>query len=48
MTDDPPTVVPPTQRPFLVKHKRNMTGTKECFVPYSTTRPKIESWKPDS
>ncbi|XP_076814638.1 NADH dehydrogenase [ubiquinone] 1 alpha subcomplex subunit 12-like [Clavelina lepadiformis] len=46
MTDDPPTKVPPKQRPFLIKHKRNMTGTNDCYVPYSTTRPKIESWKP--
>jgi NADH:ubiquinone oxidoreductase subunit len=47
MTDDPPTEVPPTPRPFIMKHKRNMTGTKDCYVPYSTTRQKIESWKPN-
>ena len=46
MTDDPPTLVPPTPRPFHMMHKKNMTGTKESYVPYSTVKPKIEAWKP--
>ncbi|XP_039263251.1 NADH dehydrogenase [ubiquinone] 1 alpha subcomplex subunit 12-like [Styela clava] len=46
MTDDPPTKVPPTPRPFMMKHEATKTGTDDCYVPYSTTRPKIQSWKP--
>ncbi|XP_004225514.2 NADH dehydrogenase [ubiquinone] 1 alpha subcomplex subunit 12 [Ciona intestinalis] len=47
MTDDTPTAKPPTQRKFLLTHTRNLTGTKDCYVPYSTTKPKIEAWKPE-
>merc|ERR1739842_83311 len=44
MTDDPPTLVPPTPRKFLIPHVKNLTGTKDCHVPYSTVAPKIEAW----
>lgn len=27
-------------------HTENMSGTNEQYVPYSTTRPKIEAWVP--
>lgn len=46
MTDDPPTKVPPEPRKFLQSHEANQTGSKMEYVPYSTTRPKIEEWVP--
>ena len=46
MTDDPPTEVPPAPRKFHAEHKPNPTGTTRDYVPYSTTRPKIQSWVP--
>ena len=46
MTDDPPTKVPPEPRKFIQEHATNKTGTKLEYVPYSTTRPKIEEWQP--
>ena len=46
MTDDPPTKVPAEPRKFIQPHEINKTGTKLEYVPYSTTRPKIEEWQP--
>ncbi len=46
MTDDPPTKVPPTPRDWIIDHKENFTGTPKEYVPYSTTRPKIQAWVP--
>ena len=46
MTDDPPTEVAPAQRKFHAEHKPNLTGTDGDYIPYSTTRPKIQSWVP--
>ena len=46
MTDDTPVAVPPTPRKFFVDHYRNMSGTNDRYVPYSTTLPKVESWSP--
>nr|XP_021531280.1 NADH dehydrogenase [ubiquinone] 1 alpha subcomplex subunit 12 [Aotus nancymaae] len=49
MTDDPPTVKPLTPRKFIwTTHKFNVTGTPEQYVPYSTTRKKIQEWIPPS
>ncbi|KAM7328087.1 NADH dehydrogenase [ubiquinone] 1 alpha subcomplex subunit 12 [Alexandromys fortis] len=49
MTDDPPTKIPPTARKFIwANHKFNVTGTPEQYVPYSTTRKKIQEWVPPS
>ncbi|EHB14153.1 NADH dehydrogenase [ubiquinone] 1 alpha subcomplex subunit 12 [Heterocephalus glaber] len=49
MTDDPPTNPPPTDRKFTWRnHKFNVTGTPEQYVPYSTTRKKIQEWVPPS
>lgn len=31
---------------WLADHTENLTGTKEQYMPYSTTRPKIEAWRP--
>ncbi|XP_061430037.1 NADH dehydrogenase [ubiquinone] 1 alpha subcomplex subunit 12 [Lethenteron reissneri] len=49
IADEPPTTHPPEQRPFIWKeHKMNMSGFNRQYVPYSTVRPKIESWVPPS
>lgn len=46
MTDTPPSVEPPIQRSWMSDHRENATGTSRRYVPYSTTRPKIEAWTP--
>ncbi len=46
MTDDPPTKVPPVVSKFDMEHKINSSGSPQEYVPYSTTLPKIQSWKP--
>uniref|UniRef100_A0A6J0VF39 NADH dehydrogenase [ubiquinone] 1 alpha subcomplex subunit 12 n=1 Tax=Pogona vitticeps TaxID=103695 RepID=A0A6J0VF39_9SAUR len=49
MTDDPPTTHPPVARKFIWQnHKFNLTGTPEQYVPYSTTRKKMQEWIPPS
>ncbi|XP_045682523.1 NADH dehydrogenase [ubiquinone] 1 alpha subcomplex subunit 12 [Phyllostomus hastatus] len=49
MTDDPPTTKPPTPRKFIwANHKFNVSGTPAQYVPYSTTRKKIQEWVPPS
>merc|ERR1719473_2372410 len=47
MTDDPPTPegVEFTKRKFITEHVRNNTGTVDLYVPYTTTRTKIEAWE---
>lgn len=44
--DVPPTKGQLTEHKWMIDHKDNMTGTSERYMPYSTTRPKIEAWKP--
>ncbi|KAM9169885.1 NADH dehydrogenase [ubiquinone] 1 alpha subcomplex subunit 12 [Pangshura tecta] len=47
MTEDPPTTHPPEAREFIWKnHKFNLSGTPEQYVPFSTTRKKIQEWIP--
>ncbi|XP_074644808.1 NADH dehydrogenase [ubiquinone] 1 alpha subcomplex subunit 12-like [Tubulanus polymorphus] len=46
IADEPPTVVPPVKHRWLMDHVENKSGTSGEYVPYSTTRPKIESWVP--
>ncbi len=47
MTDDPPTTLPPVERKWMIDHKENLSGFPEGeYVPYSTTPPKIQAWKP--
>ncbi len=47
ITDDPPTKVPPTPRKFIWEnHEMNLSGTKQCYVPSTTTPKKIEEWVP--
>ncbi|XP_012281007.1 probable NADH dehydrogenase [ubiquinone] 1 alpha subcomplex subunit 12 [Orussus abietinus] len=46
-TDLPPHKDP--RRPkykWMAEHRPNMSGTNEAYVPYSTTKPKIQPWKP--
>lgn len=31
---------------WMTDHKPNLSGTYEAYMPYSTTKPKIQSWKP--
>ncbi|XP_026273886.1 probable NADH dehydrogenase [ubiquinone] 1 alpha subcomplex subunit 12 [Frankliniella occidentalis] len=31
---------------WIKDHEENPSGTEKAYVPYSTTRPKIEAWKP--
>lgn len=45
-TDSPPTKKPPVQYKWLDRHTENLSGTSEQYVPFTTTRPKIESWVP--
>ncbi|XP_077540238.1 NADH dehydrogenase (ubiquinone) B17.2 subunit [Haemaphysalis longicornis] len=45
-TDIPPTKASLPQYKWLAPHTENMTGTKDAYMPYSTVRPKIESWVP--
>ncbi|XP_015592125.1 probable NADH dehydrogenase [ubiquinone] 1 alpha subcomplex subunit 12 [Cephus cinctus] len=47
-TDLPPHKDPnrPKYKWMLQEHEPNLSGTNKIYVPYSTTRPKIEAWKP--
>ncbi|KAL5469310.1 hypothetical protein EMCRGX_G030556 [Ephydatia muelleri] len=44
--DHTPIQQPLESRKFQKPHEPNPTGTTKEYVPYSTTRPKIESWEP--
>ena len=46
MTDDPPSIKPLPRHKWMLPHVDNLSGTDKRYVPYSTTRPKIEPWKP--
>ena len=45
-TDIPPTVKAPVHYPWMVDHDANPSATKKAYVPYSTTKPKVQSWVP--
>ena len=45
-TDLPPTVKAPIKYKWMVDHDANPSMTKKAYVPYSTTKPKVESWSP--
>jgi len=32
----------------MIDNIENKTGSSQIYVPYTTVRPKIESWKPPS
>ena len=46
--------MPPTQNKPITydwvqkKPEENKTGTVDQYVPYSTTKPKIEAWNPNA
>ncbi|CAD5219098.1 unnamed protein product [Bursaphelenchus okinawaensis] len=47
MTDEPPTVKPPVDRKWIMEHKENTSiYMDEKYIPYSTTRPKVQGWQP--
>ncbi|XP_076357417.1 NADH dehydrogenase (ubiquinone) B17.2 subunit [Tachypleus tridentatus] len=48
MTDNSPTKVPTVQHRWMIDHVENKSGTSEAYYPYSTTKPKIETWIPPS
>ncbi|NP_001165800.1 NADH dehydrogenase (ubiquinone) 1 alpha subcomplex, 12 [Nasonia vitripennis] len=31
---------------WMVEHTPNLSGTDKAYMPYSTTKPKIEAWQP--
>jgi len=45
-TDIPPTEKPPVHYKWMVDHMDNRSGKADAYVPYSTTRSKIEPWVP--
>jgi len=45
-TDLPPTVNPPVNYKWIVDHIENKSGTSGQYVPYTTTKPKIQTWVP--
>ena len=47
-TDFPPTEKPPVHYEWMKEHDMNPSGTSNQYVPYSTTKPKIHSWTPQS
>jgi len=44
--DEPPTKIALSDYKWQVDHQQNLSGTSQKYVPYTTTRPKIEAWKP--
>ncbi|GIY06457.1 probable NADH dehydrogenase 1 alpha subcomplex subunit 12 [Caerostris extrusa] len=46
MTDDPPTIKKPVDHKWIMDHTPNMSGTDKAYMPYSTTKPKIQAWVP--
>jgi len=44
--DNAPTVEPFERKRWEIDHEENLTGTAGIYVPYSTTRPKVEAWRP--
>ncbi len=45
-TDTPPTLKAPVKYDWMKDHDMNQSGTNKSYMPYSTTRPKVESWRP--
>ncbi|XP_054163162.1 probable NADH dehydrogenase [ubiquinone] 1 alpha subcomplex subunit 12 [Oppia nitens] len=45
-TDIPPSVQPPVRHKWMIDHTPNYSGTALQYVPYSTTRDKIQKWRP--
>jgi len=45
-TDIPPTEKAPVNYKWMVDHDANPSATAKAYVPYSTAKPKIQSWTP--
>ena len=39
---------PPVTYDWVVDHTENLSGTSGAWVPYSTTKPKIQAWDPNA
>ncbi|CAL8099325.1 unnamed protein product [Calicophoron daubneyi] len=49
MTDETPVTKPPVVHKWSLEHSENTTlDMKKKYIPYSTTRPKVEAWVPPS
>lgn len=46
MTEYPPTIEKPVKYDWMLPHQENLTGTQHTYMPHSTVKPKIASWKP--
>jgi len=47
VADEPPAKAKLPQSKWFADHTPNTTATSDEYVPYSTTRPKVEAWKPN-
>lgn len=45
-TDKNPIEHPPVKYEWMAEHTYNNSGTKDAYMPYTTTKPKIEAWVP--
>jgi len=45
-TDKNPIDHPPVKYDWMPEHTFNQSGTKDAYMPYTTTKPKIEAWVP--
>eukprot|EP00088_Acartia_fossae_P023589 TRINITY_DN24586_c0_g2_i1.p1 TRINITY_DN24586_c0_g2~~TRINITY_DN24586_c0_g2_i1.p1 ORF type:complete len:142 (-),score=35.78 TRINITY_DN24586_c0_g2_i1:212-637(-) len=45
-TDMSPIDKPPVKYDWMPEHTQNTSGTKEAYMPFTTTKPKIEAWTP--
>lgn len=48
ITDEPPSTHPPVKRDWFLPYEENMSGTNKQYIPYSTTRTKIQAWQPNA
>ncbi|KAM3179075.1 hypothetical protein ACTXT7_001295 [Hymenolepis weldensis] len=47
MTDETPIAHPPERKPWMLDHQENLTLEEpNKYIPYSTTKPKIDAWEP--
>lgn len=37
---------PPVKYEWMADHTMNQSGTKDAYTPYSTVKPKVQSWTP--
>lgn len=46
ISDETPVAKPLKKQSWMIDNIENKTGSSQIYVPYSTVRPKIESWQP--